>query len=366
MHWMRASRISLSSLQEATVRRFLEEHVPVCTCPVSQGSRCHQKSALSRLLSVARTRGYVTTRSKPPTAVDSMLGRFSDHLENTCGTTTTTRRRYLWVTRRFLLALGHARVAHLRDLTPADVLRLMVSESDRLSPRTAETERTALRSFLRFAALHRLCSSRLADAVPRVRRYRLASLPKSLSEPEISSLLASFDRASPAGLRDYAITSCLLNLGLRAGDVATLTLDDLDLRAGTLRLVVDKRRRAATLPLPPAVGRAIIAYLRRGRPRTDDRHVFVTHVLPRGRPINTPIVTTLVRRAFARAGLRTAAKGPHSLRHTAATKMVRAGTSLKEVADVLRHRSLSSVMIYTKVDLPRLTEVALPWPEAVQ
>jgi integrase len=155
----------------------------------------------------------------------------------------------------------------------------------------------------------------------------------------------------------------MAQLGLRASDVAGLTLDDIDWRAGTLRLLVAKERRASVLPLPRSVGRAIVVYLRRGRPRTQDRHVFVRHALPLGQPIGADVVRTAIRRAFGRAQVSAPSQGTHTLRHTAATRMVRAGASLKQVADVLRHRSLNTVMIYTKVDLPRLAEVALPWPE---
>jgi integrase len=155
----------------------------------------------------------------------------------------------------------------------------------------------------------------------------------------------------------------MAGLGLRACEVAALSLDDLDWRVGTLRVSRGKERRASVLPLPARVGRALVGYLRHGRPHTDDRHVFVRHQLPVGQPLGSAAVKTAVRLAFIRARLTVPFKGAHVLRHTAATRMVRAGASLKQVADVLRHRCLETTAIYAKVDLAKLAEVALPWPK---
>jgi integrase len=158
---------------------------------------------------------------------------------------------------------------------------------------------------------------------------------------------------------------CLASLGLRAKEVAELSLDAIDWRAGTLTIATSKARRAHRLPLPATVGRAIAKYLRSGRPVTAVRHVFVRHFPPIGAPLTSAVVTRAVQRAFRRSGLDVASRGAHTLRHTAATAMVRAGVSLKAVADVLRHRSLDTTALYTKVDLPRLREVSRSWPEEV-
>jgi len=159
------------------------------------------------------------------------------------------------------------------------------------------------------------------------------------------------------------MTLCLAQMGLRAGEVAALSLDGIDWRAGTLLLARAKERRTSVLPLPAQVGRALVSYLRNGRPPTQARQLFVRHRAPLGEPMTSSGVSAVVRRAFARAQIDVAIRGAHVLRHTAATRMVRAGVSLKEVADLLRHRSLDTVMIYTKLDLPTLAEVAQPWPE---
>jgi len=173
------------------------------------------------------------------------------------------------------------------------------------------------------------------------------------------------DVGKPIGLRTRAIVECLVGLGLRAGEVAALRLCDLDWRAGTLRVATSKIRRGDVLPLPHRVGRAIAAYLKKGRPTTTDDHTFVRHYMPVGKPLDSADVTNTVARAFKRAGLSLPSMGAHALRHATASRLVRAGVSIKAVADVMRHRDLDTTRIYARVDWPRLAEVALPWPTAV-
>jgi len=155
---------------------------------------------------------------------------------------------------------------------------------------------------------------------------------------------------------------CMSQLGLRSHEVAHLRLDDIDWRAGTIQ-IGGKSRRTSVLPLPADVGRAIVAYLRRGRPTTSERFIFIRHFMPAGTAMTAHAIRAAIRKAFARTGYVLPCMGTHVLRHTAATRMVRAGATIKEVADVLRHRCIDTTALYTKVDLPRLAEVAFPWPE---
>jgi integrase len=160
---------------------------------------------------------------------------------------------------------------------------------------------------------------------------------------------------------------CLATLGLRPGELADLRLEDLDWRRGTIELRTRKTRGGAVLPLPHEAGRAIVAYLRRQRPPTDERRVFVKLVGPhRGEPISSGAVSEVVVRALRRAGVDSPIAGAYVFRHTVAGRLVRQGASLKEVADFLGHRSLDTTAIYAKLDLPALREVALPWPEVLR
>jgi integrase/recombinase XerD len=205
---------------------------------------------------------------------------------------------------------------------------------------------------------------RLVQAVPRIPLWRLASIPRVLTDDQVRAVLASFDRSTATGLRDHAMVTCLAALGLRACEVAALRIEDFDWRAGTITVPATKTRRADLLPLPAPVARAVLAYLIRGRPKSSTRRVFVRHVAPVGTAAGPSIVRLAVRYACARAGLDSRLAGPHVFRHTVATRLLRTGATIKEVADVLRHRSIDTVAIYAKVDLPTLCSVVLPWPGA--
>jgi integrase/recombinase XerD len=363
-HWLTLEGIAPTGVSRETVARFREEHLPVCRCAKPRGMRVHTRAALGQVLAILTARGWI---GPCPTAedcpVDRLLRAFDAHLEDTCGAAAETRRHYTRYARELLATRFGVGEVDLRALGPREIIDFISEQARGHGPATAKAVRTAVRSFLRFARLRGLCDVTLAAAVPRVARWKRAELPRVLSEKQLVTLLGAFDRSTALGRRDYAMTLCMAQMGLRAGEVAALSLDDFDWRAGTLRLAPGKGRRASVLPLPASVGRAVVSYLRSGRPSMAIRRIFVRHRAPLGQPITSSAVSAVVRSAFARARLDVPVRGAHVLRHTAATQMVRAGTSLKEVADVLRHRSLDSVMIYTKLDLPALAEVAQPWPE---
>jgi site-specific recombinase XerD len=296
---------------------------------------------------------------------DDLLDAFTEYLRVTRGAAPATCERAGRDVRHLLTHLSAGDPLDVRQLT-GEVLRgFVVDRARRQSPRTARRAASAARSFVRFLHLHGVIDGRLAQAVPTVRDCRRATLPKALDPAQWRQLLAAVDPSTPARRRDGAMLLCLGSLGLRAKEVADLSLDAIDWRAGTLTIAISKARRGHRLPLPATVGRAIARYLRSGRPATSARQVFVRHFRPIGAPLTSLVVTRAVQRAFQRSGLDVPSRGAHTLRHTAATAMVRAGVSLKAVADVLGHRSLDTTALYTKVDLPRLRDVARPWPEVV-
>jgi integrase len=351
-------------VREATLASLLDVHLRVCRCRVPHGSSCHLRPALDHVLTVLRARGWAAQPALPvQRPVDAVLDAFKAYLQETCGVAAATCQRNVTYARSFLEARYGTGEVDLHVLVPADLIRFVLEQTSDYAPGTAGLVRGALRSFLRFAHLHGLCDSPLAAAVPKVARWRRAHLPRGLSDGQLATLMGSFDRTTATGRRDHAMVLCMAGMGLRAGEVAALLLDDLDWRAGTLRVGRGKERRASFLPLTAPVGRALVGYLQHGRPRSPDRHVFLRRQLPVGQAMTSGAVIAAVRQAFTRARLDVPSKGAHVLRHTAATRMARAGTSLKEVADVLRHRSLETTMIYVKVDLAALAEVVLPWPE---
>lgn len=247
-------------------------------------------------------------------------------------------------------------------VSAADVTRFVTGACSRPSGRSPSSSLlAALRSFLRFTQLEGWTDLPLAQAAPSVVRRGGASLPRRLEPGEVRRLLDGCDRESAAGSRDYAILTLLIRLGLRAGEVARMQLDDIDWRAGEF-LVRGKGQREEKLPLPGDAGEAVAGYLRHGRPRAASRAVFLRLNVPLLGL--TPIgVTSLVYRACDRAGLTRVSA--HPLRHTAATEMLRGGASLAEIGQALRQRSPSATAIYAKVDHATLRQLALPWPGGV-
>ena len=203
----------------------------------------------------------------------------------------------------------------------------------------------------------------LSVCIPSVPSWRGRHLPESLDQREVLRLLGSCDRRTKNGIRTYALLLMLVRLGLRASEVAHLSLDDIDWRTGTIS-VCGKGRRKAALPLPDDVGRALVAYIKRARPNVACRRVFLTARAPYRALAEAGTVNTTVRRALIKARLNPQVKGSHLLRYTAATECLRRGGTLPEVRELLRHRSVDTSAIYAKVDLQRLTALARPWPAA--
>lgn len=297
--------------------------------------------------------------------IEKMLGEFDRHLHHVVGASPATRGHYLHYVQQFLHKVAPINVRHdPARLKPGDIIRFIVQEKDQRKIASLKALLTALRSFFRFLRMRGWGGPELTAAVPAVPDWKLSSIPRYLTKEQLRKLLAAFDRTTANGRRDYAVTLCLARLGLRCQEVTRLTLDDIDWRAGTLRITADKTRRVSSFPLPREVGRAIVAYLRNGRPPTRERRLFVCHHLSIGAPLGSEAVGSIVSRGFQRAGL--AARGGHILRHTVATHLIQQGQSIKEVADFLRHRSIDTTGIYAKVNLPMLREAALPWPKEAE
>ncbi len=265
-----------------------------------------------------------------------------------------TVRGYVEGARKFALGLA----CELSEVTPAEVTAAVLAESTAAAVSTTQNYVASLRAFLRFCFLEGLIDRDLSEAALPMTGRRRSSLPRGIAKQDADALLASCDRRSAIGRRDYALIITLLRLGLRRGEVASMRLDDIDWRAGEL-VVVGKGGRSDRLPLPTDVGEAIAAYLRRGRPASDRREVFLRARAPFA-PMASGTVASTVRRACRRAGV--AEVGAHRLRHTAACEMVAAEVPLPQIAQVLRHRSLQSTAIYARVDFDRLRQLAQPWP----
>jgi integrase/recombinase XerD len=265
---------------------------------------------------------------------------------------------YVPAARLFLAGWDDPDGLGLERMRAADVSSFLARECPKRSVTGARDLVCALRSFLRYLHLAGLIDTPLMWAVPSVADLRDRSLPRGLDPVAVKKLLGSCDRRRLIGRRDYAVLLLLSRLGLRAGEVAAIRLDDIDWRAGLL-LVRGKGSRQDVLPLPVDVGEAIVSYLRR-RPRCECRALFLRVMAPR-EGLNRCTVAWVVRAACDRAGLPRV--GAHRLRHTAATEMLRAGASLPEIGQVLRHHEPKTTAIYAKVDRKALRPLARPWPE---
>ena len=313
--------------------------------------------ALRPLLSYLRRLGVIPPPAPVPAASpqDRLLGRYRDYL---LGLTVTTADLNVRMVGPFLAGRAEAKdgCLDLEDLTAREVAAFVVAQS-RQRPKSVKRMVTALRSLLGFLHAEGLIGQPLA--VPSPAGWTQSGLPKALDGDQVTALLASCDPATRTGRRDLAILTLLARLGLRAGEVAALRLDDIDWRLGEIT-VRGKGNRHDRLPLPADAGQRIVAYLQDGRPGTaQGRTVFVRAQAPY-RALTSNAVTTVVAYAGKRAGL--GVIGAHRLRHSAATAMLRSGGSLTEIGQTLRHARPLTTAIYAKVDVEALRQLARPWP----
>jgi integrase/recombinase XerD len=340
------------------------------TAPVSERFLAHRRSqgytlwlsmkALVPLLGYLRDLGAVPP--VPPVVLsgpEALLETYRNYLLAERGLAAGSAEAYVIAVRPFVTARAVGEPASLAGLAPADVTGFVLAACTGRSTGSAKLIVTALKSLLGFLHVEGLIATPLAGAVPSVAGWKLAGLPRYLGPGELRRLLGACDRQAPTGRRDLAILMLLARLGLRAGEVASMGLGDIDWRAGEL-VVRGKGSRSERLPLPTDVGDALASYLRQGRPPTaEGRNVFVRAHAPH-RALTSGAVTNIVYAAGLRAGLpRT---GAHQLRHSAATAMVRGGAGLPEVGQVLRHRLLLTTAIYAKVDREGLRSLARAWP----
>lgn len=352
--WSHRRRVTKLVNFEEDSKRFVDEHLPECVCP-RPVQRCrHQVRAALRQMGVVLADAGVAQDIRCLTPIEELLRRFDSHLRLARGLALSTRRRRL--------AIVGALVRRTAAPTPtADELREFIAqELARLSPASGGSIGIALRSYLRFRAFEGERVDHLLPVIVSPAYWRLAPLPQSLSGSEIEQLLAAFPPGLSSRHRSYAMVRCVVDLGLRSSEVVNLALDDIDWTAGTVRIAKSKSRRIDVLPLPQTTGRAIVEYLQSERPTTANRRIFVRHVAPVDKPVGPNVVRRAVRDAYQRCGL--PYTRVHILRHTLASRLLDAGGTLKEVADVLRHRELDTSLIYAKVDMGRLSAVATPWP----
>jgi site-specific recombinase XerD len=352
--WLKRDRVAIADLNEQRVEAFLKHR-----------RRVHRGNlkTLQQFLAHLRRQNVVPARNLPcdRSPLAHILNRYETHLRTERGLVAHTILEYQSFVRKFLLERFHGRPLLLKALKASDISDFILRYAHGMDVRSAQLMTTAFRSFFRFLFQRGELQADLAASVPTVANWRLSTVPKYLVPKEVKRVLKACNRRTAVGRRDYAILLLLARLGLRAGEVVALQLEDVNWRAGEI-LVRGKGLLLDRMPLPPDVGQALASYVRRDRPRCQTRRVFVCTKAPRRGFANPSTLSTIVRRALTRADLHPPLKGAHLLRHSLATSMLRSGAKMGEIAEILRHQALNTTEIYAKVDFEGLRSLAHPWP----
>lgn len=325
-------------------------------------------ATLRQLFGFLHRQGVLPEKKLPPsrlTPIEQIVQAFEGYLRKERSLSEVSVVRYLPFVRKFLAGRFGDGPVKLSCLCAGDVVRFVRHQAPRLHLKTAKLLTSALRSFLHYVRYRGEITQDLAAAVPTVANWSMPSIPRAIPADAARQLLASINRHTATGRRDYAILLLLARLGLRASEVVRLELEDIDWNAGSLT-VPGKGGQRSVLPLPADVGSAIATYLWHGRPQSSCRRVFLRTKAPIRSLHSSEAIASLVRHNLARAGIQAPTNGAHQFRHALATKMLRHGASLAEIGEVLRHHSPETTKIYAKVDLDSLRALALPWPGGVR
>ena len=364
--WLQRWRITLGDVNEATVARYVQHAQQ--QAPSVTGPRPYKAIGLRHLLSVLRQQDVIAAPIDPGpfSSVEYWLRNFAHHLAHVSGCTLKSRKNYVRNARRLFQEVFADGEVAWATLTASVLTQFVRREAAKLQPCACGQPVTATRALIRYLALHGVVSEGLLGAVPAVLTKRHATIPRAIPAADVERVISSCTEGSSYGLREKAIVLLLARLGLRAGEVIRLRLDDIDWVRGCLLVQAGKTHRERSLPLSQEVGDALAVYLQHVRPVSVHREFFL-----RWRPPFSPLqsstsISTLTRKLLRRADIRVYRSGAHTLRHSLATGLVCKGVSFKLVADVLGHHALATTEIYAKLDLGSLSHVALPWPGGAQ
>jgi site-specific recombinase XerD len=352
--WLDRKRLGADEVDSSVLERYIRSRAKAGKL------REGDAAALKRMLRMLRD-GQAEAPSAPPTAGQFVLEQYLHYLRQQRGLAEGTIKKYTPLVRTFLAETFPLGVPDFYQISADNIARFVQRRAERVTTKDAPTVVTALRSFLRHLFHRGAIQSDLAACAPTIATWSQSKVPKFLPPEQIQRVLDSCERGSPIGKRNYCILLLLARLGLRAGEVVALTLDDIDWEAGAIT-VRGKGKRVEQMPLPVEVGAAIADYLRRARPDCSSRRVFIREKAPLVGFANSVAICSLVDRALKKAGVESVYPGSHLFRHSLATTMLQHGASLPEIGDLLRHRRPDTTAIYAKVDLVSLRSIALPWP----
>ncbi len=353
--WLQRRTLGAGDLSTELAARFLRRSN-------TGGIRPHERASLNHILEYLHRAGMAArdASAPEPAPVERLVEEFRRYLRHDRALAEATLQGYCARVRLFLSVCFGTGPVELPRLSVKDVEDFAMHYAQGRTSKSTQTMLTALRSWLRFLYLRELISEELADRVPSVAFWRQASHPKWLADEDIERVLNGCDRHSAIGQRDYAVLLLLARLGLRAGEVLLLELDDIRWEAAEIT-IHGKGPRLKRFPLPDDVGAAIAAYLKNARPRCDSRRVFLRVRAPYRGLGHASTVDTIVSDALQRAGLDPPMKGAHLFRHSLATRMLRNGATLIEIGQILHHANPDTTSIYAKVDIDGLRGLAMPW-----
>ena len=359
IHWAGRKDLLVKELDDPALKRF-GDHLTRCRC--GRYSRTHRVAILTGArLFLRHSQGVDTAVVRMPAADSTpvLLQSFCQWMREHRGTSERTLYNYGLPIRELIRRLGE-------DPGKLDAHRLrkfVLSQSRSTGWTVAKRCTTALRMFLRFLIAEGRCRAGLLGAIPALAHWRLSSLPRYLPPESVERVINSCDVSCPVGKRDRAIILLLARLGLRAGDIVQMRLQDIDWKGAWVH-VSGKSRRQTRLPLTQEVGDAIVSYVQEGRPRSHSETLFIRSRAPFRGFRSHPAVSVIVATAIRRAGIKRPGRGAaHLLRHSVASSMLRQGASLQEISALLRHQSIETTQIYAKIDVTALQQISQPWPE---
>lgn len=356
-YWLNQSAIAVANINASVINQFAEHR---CQCPGNRGSAILSTGyigSIRQFVGFLEQSRIIQVAGRP--TGDGRIQAYVDWMKQHQGTSETTIKGRCKLLKKLVPLLG----LDPRAYDAAGVRSVILTESQRRSTSYMKHFVTALRCYLRYLAIEGQCLPSLDQAVPRVPHSKHLNIPKFLPAAKVEALINSCDTTTATGIRDRAVLLLLARLGLRSGDVVTLRIDDIDWQHGSLR-VCGKGRKGASLPLPQDVGDALMKYLTESRPDAPNAQVFLRSLAPCQPFTDGNSVSTIVRRALARAGINDApSSGAHMLRHSTATTLLQTGAALATIGALLRHKCLDTTFQYAKVDVPILKRIAQPWPD---
>lgn len=351
--WLERKNVTLKDLEERHITAFLHARWKRVS------KRCGEATLMALLQHLRESQVTRASAPKPLNDLGLVLQEYGRFLAQERGLMQSTVHLYLRVVRPFVSRHLQGGLRWER-LVAKNVINFVLHATPQRGRWSSKSIMTALRNFLGFLFQTGRTTTNLAAAVPSVPLSPLSDLPRFLESDQVQKVLRCCDRRTKVGKRDYAILLLLARLGLRSGEIAGLTLDDISWAAGEL-LIRGKGARLDKLPMRQDVGEALADYLRNARPPCSDRHVFIRSRAPHVGLFGASTLGSIVLRALARAQIRSHHRGAHTFRHSLATKMLRQGASLAQIGQVLRHQSVRTTEVYAKVDLIALRRLALPW-----